>query len=269
MSGVEKSVPEIAKEVALPFYKDAISPAAKEVGNGLTSIARMVNAGIYLTEDCVTTLTAVLRLTGEQLCLLPPERIRLDRPRISASVMEEARCAINEPEIQEMFANLLASSMDTERAKYAHPAYVGTIKQLDSDEAKILKYMQSHDGKVPTIKLIKTHGPVFIGEDGTGIETTEIYENVSLVCEDSGCLYPDNEYTYFENLERLGIIDSVSGTSFFKGDCYQRIYESPKVLKLKGINSFLNKCRYEKTMYTLTGFGRGLMRACLNASESN
>jgi hypothetical protein len=268
LSGVEKSVSEIAKEVALPFYTDAISPAAKEVGNGLTSIARMVNAGIYLTEDCVTTLTAVLRLAGEQLCLLPPERIRLDRPRVSASVMEEARCAINEPEIQEMFANLLASSMDTERAKYAHPAYVGTIRQLDSDEAKILKYMQSHDGKVPTIKLIKSHGPVF-GEDGTGIETTEIYENVNLVCEDSGCLYPDNEYTYFENLERLGIISSVSGTSFVQGDWHQRIYESPKVKQLKGINPLLDKCRYEKTMYTLTGFGRGLMRACLNVSEEN
>lgn len=117
MSDTAKSVSEIAKEVALPFYNDAVSPAAKEFGKGLTSIASMVNAGIYLAEDCVTTLTTVLRLTGEQLCLLPPDRICLDRPRVSASVMEEARCAINEPEIQEMFANLLASSMDNERAQ--------------------------------------------------------------------------------------------------------------------------------------------------------
>ncbi len=263
MSDIEKSVSEVAKEVALPFYNDAVSPAAKEFGKGLTSIAGMVNAGIYLAEDCVTTLTTVLRLAGEQLCLLPPNRICLDRPRVSASVMEEARCAINEPEIQQMFANLLASSMDTERAQYAHPAYVGTIKQLDSDEARILKYMQSHNGKAPTIKLIKSSGSI-LGGNRSGMKITEVYENVNLVCQDSGCLYPDNENTYFENLKRLGIISSASGTSFVKGGEHQRIYESSKVQKLKDINPHLDKCEYEKTMYTLTGFGHGLMKACLS-----
>lgn len=260
MDELNKSISEITKEVAKPFYNDAVSPAAKEFGKGLTSIARILNAGVYLAEDCATTLVHVLRKSGEQLCLLPPERICLDKPRVSASAIEQSRFAINENEIQELFANLIASSMDKNRVKYAHPAYIEIIRQLESDEAKIIKYMDSLGGKAPTIELIKEtdrdkHGMISI---------TETFSDINLIAEDAACEYPENEITYFENLKRLGLIASSSGTSFVQGNEHERIFNSEKTEKHKQLNPHIKNARFNSTMFVLTTFGQGFVQACLN-----
>ena len=176
-----RSMSEVAKEVAKPFYNDAAHPAAKEVGQGLASIARMINAGIYLAEDSVLTLTTVLRMAGENLLLLPPEEISLYKPRITASAIEESRLSIKEPDIQEMFAKLISSSMSLKKEKYAHPAFVGVIKQLSSDEAKFLKYM-SNNG-IPFIEVTQSYG-------NEGFRISQIATEVTLAFEDAECDYP-------------------------------------------------------------------------------
>lgn len=257
---VIKSLADVAKEVAVPFYQDAVSPAAKEFGKGLTSVARMVNAGVYLAEDCVTTLTYVLRLAGQQLSVLPPEQVCLDKPRVSASIIEEARFSIGEPEIQSLFANLLAASMNKDKIQYAHPAYVEIIKQMESDEAKILKYMIENGGQAPTIRMIMESPPDKEGSEWVSI--SQEYKDVNLICENSGCEYMDNEIAYFANLKRLGLITSSNGTSFGTTDLHEIIYASDKAKALGEVNPQLSNRRYDKTMYILTVFGRGFMESC-------
>jgi len=75
-------------------------------------------------------------------------------------------------ELREMFENLLASSMDSDTASSAHPAFVSMISQMSRDEARILK-----------------HPDAYYGED-LGL-TTERFEQ---------CM---------SNLERLGIVKTI------------------------------------------------------------
>ncbi|MGF1806263.1 DUF4393 domain-containing protein [Aliivibrio sifiae] len=262
---IDKSIVDVAKEVAVPFYNDALSPVSKEIGKGLESIACMVNSGIFLAEDCVQALTSVLRMTGEQLLCLPSERISIERPRVAVKIIEEARYVIGEPEVQQMFATLLAASMDKERANLVHPAYVEIIRQLDPDEAKILKYMHQLDGKAPTLQFTQSSQSNKHDEDRKlGVSTTMVSEHVNLICEDSGCTYIDNEGIYLANLKRLDLITGVSGNSFVKYDVHTRIKNSEKINKIKQINPHINHYNYSNSMYVFTRLGRGLVNACFS-----
>jgi len=50
-------------------------------------------------------------------------------------------------ELREMFENLLASSMDSDTASSAHPAFVSMISQMSRDEARILKHPDAYYGE--------------------------------------------------------------------------------------------------------------------------
>lgn len=52
-----------------------------------------------------------------------------------------AVATIDAEELRDMFANLLARSMDTATAGNVHPSFVEVIKQLTPDEARILSTM--------------------------------------------------------------------------------------------------------------------------------
>jgi len=262
MSEIDKSIVEIVKEVAVPFYNDALSPVSREVGKGLESVARMANAGIFLAEDCVQALTSVLRMTSQQLLCLPPERVSVERPRVAAKVIEEARYAIREPEVQQMFASLLAAAMDKERANLVHPAYVEVIRQLDSDEAKILKYMHQLGGKAPTLKFTQSSQPKNGADREVMFSTKMETEHVNLICEDSGCAYVKSESLYIANLKRLDIITGVAGNSFVKYDVHTRIKVSEKIEIIKQQNPDIKNYDYSNTMYVFTRFGHGLVKAC-------
>lgn len=125
----------IAEKLAIPIYEDALSPFAKELSRGLVSIARMVNSGIFLVEDSVQAVTNVLRMTAENLALLPRDQILFDRPRVALQALNEARFAINEEEIQRLFSNLISESLDKVNCRNAHPAYIEIIKQLQLSTA--------------------------------------------------------------------------------------------------------------------------------------
>lgn len=125
---IDESAKTIAEKLAVPVYEDALSPFAKELSKGLVSIARMVNSGIFLVEDSVHAVTSVLRMTAENLALLPPKQISFDRPRVALQALNEAKFAINEDEIQRLFSNLISASLDKKTSGIAHPAYIEIIK---------------------------------------------------------------------------------------------------------------------------------------------
>lgn len=262
MSDVDKSIVEVVKEVVVPLYNDALSPVSKEVGKGLESVARMANAGIFLAEDCVEALTSVLRMTGQQLVCLPPERVSIERPRVAAKVIEESRYAIREPEVQQMFASLLSAAMDKERANLVHPAYVEVIRQLDPDEAKILKFMHQLGGKAATLKFTQSSQCKNGEAREVMFSTTIDTEHVNLICEDSGCAYIENENIYLANLKRLDLIIGVAGNSLVKTDFHTRIKESKKIEEIKQHNPLINSYSYSNTMYVFTPFGQALVKAC-------
>ena len=257
---VDESAKAIVEKLAVPVYEDALSPFAKELSKGLVSIARMVNSGVFLVEDSVHAVTSVLRMTAENLALLPPKQISFDQPRVALQALNEAKFAINEDEIQRLFSNLISASLDKETSKLAHPAYIEIIKQLQPDEAKILRFMFNKEnhrkGHAPTIDIVQQD----LEDSNLTITSTRL--EVNLICEDAGCDHPENSVMYFSNLKRLGLLTPTSVTSFPKEE-HERIFSSEKVKEICSINSHLDRVSYKSGQYSFTGFGRGFVDSCV------
>jgi hypothetical protein len=81
-----------------------------------------------------------------------PEHRRLRPPlAIAGPTIEAAKYATEQPEICALLANVLVSSMDAATSGSVHPAFIDIIKQLTTDEAKILKQM----GRSPLVSVRK------------------------------------------------------------------------------------------------------------------
>lgn len=260
----DENLKAIVKNLAIPVYEDALSPFAKELSKGLVSIARIVNSGIFLVEDSVHAVTCVLRMTAENLALLPPEQISFDRPRVALQALNEAKFAINEDEIQRLFSNLISASLDKKTSGSAHPAYIEIIKQLQPDEAKILRFMFNKEkhrkGHAPTIDVVQQNS----GDSNFGVTSTT--REVNLICEDADCDNPENSIMYFSNLKRLGLLTPTSGTSFQKEE-HERIFSSEKVKETCSVNSHLDRVSYKSGQYSFTGFGHGFVNSCIGRNS--
>lgn len=257
---IDESAKAIVEKLAVPVYEDALSPFAKELSKGLVSIARMVNSGVFLVEDSVHAVTSVLRMTAENLALLPPKQISFDRPRVALQALNEAKFAINEDEIQRLFSNLISASLDKKTSSIAHPAYIEIIKQLQPDEAKILRFMFNKEnhrkGHAPTIDIVQQDS------EDSNLTITSTTPEVNLICEDAGCDNPENSVMYFFNLKRLGLLTPTSGTSFPKEE-HERIFSSEKVKEICSVNSHLDRVSCKSGQYSFTGFGRGFVDSCV------
>ena len=61
--------------------------------------------------------------------------------RIGCAVVKNVAYAADEDDIQELFANLLASASDTKHVELAHPGFATVIGELRSLDARILRAM--------------------------------------------------------------------------------------------------------------------------------
>jgi len=203
-------------------------------------------------------------MTAENLALLPPEQISFDRPRVALQALNEAKFAINEDEIQRLFSNLISASLDKKTSGTAHPAYIEIIKQLQPDEARILRFIFNKEehrrGHAPTIDLIQQDS------DGSNFTIKSTTPEVNLICEDADCENPENSVMYFSNLKRLGLIAPSSGTSFPKEE-HERIFSSEKVKGICSGNSHLNRVSYNSGQYSFTGFCHGFVSSCIGSNS--
>ena len=128
---------------AIPVYQDTLQPAAKQIGHSLETVTKTVNIalapikalvwGYEKIEDYITTRVS------EKLKNIPEENITTPPTEIAGPAVEALRFSGNDKNLRELYANLLASSMDINTQYLIHPGYVEIIKNLSSDEAILLQ----------------------------------------------------------------------------------------------------------------------------------
>ena len=144
------NVGEVVKAAAtlvekIPIYQDAVQPLAKETGKALETVGKTVNAallpvrglvwGIEQIEEFVTTTVA------KKLQNIPLENIQTPDPAVAGPSLESLRYTGHKESLSEMYANLIATSMDSQSSEDAHPGFVEIIRNLNSEEAKILSFL--------------------------------------------------------------------------------------------------------------------------------
>ncbi|HIC8860100.1 TPA: DUF4393 domain-containing protein [Aeromonas hydrophila] len=191
---------------AVPVYQDAVQPAAKEIGTALQTVAKTIHIVLAPVSALVwgyDKLTDFLSTrVADKLKDVPPEYIATPKPNVAGPALEALRYTGHEESLREMYANLLAASMDTRTAQGAHPAFVEIIKQLTPDEARLLKLFV-----VPrAFPLINVRREYKVTTD-TQRGGNYLLINFSLLGWEAGCDYPEQTPMYLNNLCRLGLAE--------------------------------------------------------------
>jgi hypothetical protein len=256
---------------AVPVYQDALQPAMREVGKGLETVTKAVLLALEPLKSLVwgydTIKDYVTRRVAEKLRDVPPERIVPPKPNVAGPAIEALRFTGHEEELREMYANLLASSLDKETASKAHPAFVDIIKSLTPDEARIMRLF-SDETSLPILDVVA------VDEERSAATGADSFKPVlvhfSTIGEDAGCEHPELAASFLDNLERLGLIRlpgqyGLAGPGISVSGIYDRVERSADVESLRREYRGKRGWRLElrRHVVDLTSLGRQFCNACI------
>lgn len=165
-------------------------------GSGLGAMAMMAMAPLRNLPEVATRVPGTLRDLGERMTAIPGARRRA--PAISFAAQALAGSVRYGSTLRERYLNLLAASMDSNKAARVHPAFLEVLRQLTADEARIISQFQ-HDGPYPIVTVGARYK---FGER----LSTEL-RNFTLLGTQAGCEYPERASLYIDNLCRLGLVE--------------------------------------------------------------
>ncbi|KWS56740.1 MULTISPECIES: DUF4393 domain-containing protein [Pseudomonas syringae group] len=252
---------------AVPIYEDAVQPVAKQIGKSLEIVGKAVNAALMPIQGLVwgaEAIQAFLKDTlPQKLKDVPPEDIVSPKPNIAGPAIESLRYAGHEDSLKDMYANLLAAAMNVKRAGGAHPAFVEIIKQLTSDEAKLMQFFVIQEIAFPlvTVKAV---------EKNAGGAHWEFAVNVSLLGEAAGIDLIEFTPSYLDNLARLGLIELKRTWSYTEKGLYSELENSTKIAMLrKEIEEEHDRIfSMERGAVALTNFGEQFGDICILGVEA-
>jgi hypothetical protein len=262
-----KSTAEVIQGIveAVPVYRDAIQPAAKELGKGLETVARAVNVALAPIAALVWGYDKirefVLVRVAEKLRSVPEDRICTPDPNVAGPVLQALRFTGHQESLREMYANLLATSLDAETCANAHPAFVDMIRTMSPDEAKIMRLFATREA----FPVVDVHAKN---------KKTRAFDirvrNFSLIGQEAGCEHPQMIPSYLDNLSRLGLLELPGMAGFGKPILTQtQAYEAlENAQDLAEIRTAIEQdegltLEFSRGSVVITAFGRQFCQACV------
>jgi len=245
---------------AVPVYQDAIQPAAKEIGKALETVAKLVNAALAPISALVWGYDQIADFVhtrvAEKLKDIPKERIKTPSPLVVGPALEALRYAGHEEALREMYANLLATSMDSLTANNAHPAFVEIMRSMSSDEARIMRLFVTRSGYA----LIDVNAKE---ANRTGYEIA--LRNFSFIGREAGVCNPELTPNNLDNLCRLGLLEVPPFLTIADSPEYEMLEASEEIQKVKmQIESLTDKTfDVDKKCIRLTALGRQFCNVCV------
>lgn len=259
IEGTVKAVTGLVK--AVPIYDDALQPAAKQLGKSLETVAKTVNVALAPLKVLVWGYDQIESFVStnvsEKLRNTPEEEITSPKPNVAGPTLEALRYAGHEESLRDMYANLLASSMDAVTAANAHPGFVEILKQITPDEARILKIF-APPRALPLIDVRAENKDANKGG-------REVLTNFSLYGEEAKCEHPHLTPSYIDNLCRLGLIELPTFYEYKAPNVYDPLENHSTVQNVKQQieeNKEL-KCDIQRKGIRVTQLGRQFISACV------
>jgi hypothetical protein len=178
---------------------------------------------------------------------------------VAGPLLEALRYAGHEETLRELYANLLATSIDSATAENAHPGFVQILQNMSPDEAKIMRLF-AVEAAQPLVDLkanVNTGGFVIF------------FRNFSLIGEKAGCAYTNLTPNYLDNLCRLGLLEIPTGRYIISDGLYEKLESNAELTKIAEAitNSKNSTPGFDKKKIELTDLGKQFCRACVVDKE--
>lgn len=258
------------------FVDEAASPLAQSVGNTLSDLWGLgigSHVSLWAQKQQLRqqeNFKKYIELVGNKTQEVPEEFLKEPELHIVGPAIEASKYYIESELLREMFANLIASSIDSRKTNITHPSFVEVIKQLSPLDAQNLKSFGNR-ANFPIVNYVHT----------IGSGRVNFHENIFL--ENSFVTELHQISISMKNLERLGII-SITYTESFPTEDYDKFYKNeeylgwkeyfkkiiptdqiPKELpdNIKEVLLGQQDIIIEKGIVNLSSFGSSLKSACL------
>ncbi len=182
------------------IYPDVAQPAVRKVGIALETVFDFANtillplkllndkSKVFFQKHMENYKKKIDELNTEEIGNVPPE--------MGLPILDELTKTTND-NIAELFINLLLSSSSIDKSKNAHPSFINVIKNLSSDEAKIIQYLiESNKERFLLVSFSRKD------IDNQIVELSDSYSSIL----DLNIDYIENHAFYARNLINLGIL---------------------------------------------------------------
>jgi hypothetical protein len=183
--------------------------------------------GEYIDQNIQTIASKALRISNNI-----PEECRLT-PNLGfiGPVLEDAKYQQND-NLQEMYAELLASSVDSRKIRYAHPAFsntLGSLSELDAQNIHLIhergrtiaKAVITSETEANPTKEVSPSPEAFVSF--VSVKTRSTYPEIMFIAHDLIDDLPMQAMS-LQTLKNLGLIDF----SFFEGKWYFEVDSDEK-----------------------------------------
>ena len=118
---------------------DDVRPLVRRGAKTAESVLRLLDNVVCLPLDYISNNLERFRLKyAERFEEIPIEQRREPPMRIGCAVLKNVAYSADEPDIQELFANLLASASNSEKVSNVHPGFATIIGELSSLDARLI-----------------------------------------------------------------------------------------------------------------------------------
>lgn len=260
-----KVATEIATEVAKEVYNDAAKPAMQSTGGVLALIPRAINAALLPLHNWIAhreyQIEETKKLLSIKLANVKPEEIVPPEPHVAIPALQAISYSMDNEEIRNMYANLLAASMTQTIKGGVHPAYVDFIKQMAPDEARILRHIFLHERGIMPVVTLRSYN-----EQKGGMDIVPYFTILYRVVEGLECRTFDRTAVFVDNLVRLKLLQMQDGNHMTKAGIYDELEQDPALTAIK--NTFQHppgfSWSFERTYLTMTSLGKSFCKVCLN-----
>jgi ribosomal protein L30/L7E len=253
LQGVPSAVKNMAPEAMRAATKELV-PLGTETGKTLSRagmlVLRPMNGLIWGIEKFYDFVEEKI---APKVNKIPEENLQEPDPQITGPSLEALRYCGHKQELADMFASLIANSMDQRSSIDSHPSFVDVIRQMTSDEAIFFKGLPNSDG-LPIADLIRITD-----------KTTGYYLSVttSLIPE---YLYRDTKFqpynTLVPSLERFGLLRIYHSVERKDVGAYDGILEKVKTeIEIGNQNGELE---LKKAVFRITPLGLQLRRIIIS-----
>lgn len=249
---ITKVVPDV--------YNDGLKSGVKATGEVVALIPKTINAALAPLRQWIDkkefNVTATKKLLEAKLEKIGAEHIVTPEPYVAIPALQAISYAMSSEVLRNLYANLLACSMNDSMKNRVHPAFVEIIKQLSPDEAKFIKLLANEDN-VPLLgvrRVVNEEGGFFIELDNFTCIAEKVCDNHN----------PVDIARYIDNLCRLKIIEVPEGRYLAGENTYKFLENHPIVMKL--MNTSLpegQRWEIEKKKLEITAFGNEFINVCV------
>lgn len=203
-----------AIETVPELYQDAFQPTVQETGKLIARIPHAINAAFSGLDKWILNkeygIEETKKLLAQKLENVEPEKIVEPEAYVAIPALQAISYSMNSEELRNLYANLLAKSMNVDTKDSVHPSFVEIIKQMSPNDALIFKTIYEAHLK-PLIDL-------YISLPNGKGEDYHIY-NISWFTSYS----PTIIRITLDNLLRLGLIEIPSGKYYANDTAYSII----------------------------------------------